>query len=245
MPRRRKLTRADKLLARSGLYTRSEARELIRAGRVTIGGRAVSKPEDKFPDGAAVLVDGSEVNCEEFRYFMLSKPAGILSATDDSRARTVLDLFPPELRRLGIAPVGRLDKDTTGLLLLTNDGDFAHRVISPKSGVVKRYLARTAAQTGPEDAAAFAEGLTLADGTRCLPARLEPLEGCRCLVYVREGKYHQVKRMLAALGKPCLELRRESIGGLELDPALGEGEWRELRQFERSLVFNSSVYIGG
>ena len=114
MPRRRKLTRADKLLARSGLYTRSEARGLIRAGRVTIGGRAVSKPEDKFPDGAAVLVDGSEVNCEEFRYFMLSKPAGILSATDDSRARTVLDLFPPELRRLGIAPVGRLDKDTTG-----------------------------------------------------------------------------------------------------------------------------------
>lgn len=234
------MTRADKLLARSGLYTRSEARELIRAGRVTIGGRAVSKPEDKFPDGAAVLVDGSEVNCEEFRYFMLSKPAGILSATDDSRARTVLDLFPPELRRLGIAPVGRLDKDTTGLLLLTNDGDFAHRVISPKSGVVKRYLARTAAQTGPEDAAAFAEGLTLADGTRCLPAVLEPLEGSLCRVLVSEGKYHQVKRMLAAAGKPCLELRRIKIGALELDPALNPGGFRELRQFETGLIFGSS-----
>ena len=234
------MTRLDKLLAQSGLYSRSEARDLIRARRVSVGGEIASKPEQKCEDSAVIRVDGELVNCARFRYFMLDKPAGVLSATDDRSQSTVLDLLPAELRRLGLFPVGRLDKDTTGLLLLTNDGEFAHRVISPRYGVVKTYLARTAAQTGPEDVSAFAEGLTLADGTRCLPAVLEPLEGCLCRVLVSEGKYHQVKRMLAAAGKPCLELRRIKIGALELDPALNPGGFRELRQFETGLIFGSS-----
>lgn len=234
------MTRLDKLLAQSGRFSRSEARNLIRAGRVAAGGAVLTRAEERVDEGCAVTVDGEWINCSLYRYFMLDKPAGILSATDDKKQRTVVDLFPPEIRRLGIFPVGRLDKDTTGLLLLTNDGDFAHRAISPRHGVVKTYIASVAAPVDAGDVRAFAEGLTLADGTRCLPAVLEPLEGCRCRVLVGEGKYHQVRRMLAACGKPCTGLRRVRIGALELDPGLGEGGWRELRQNEKALVFSSS-----
>lgn len=181
------MTRLDKLLVQSGLYSRSEARKLISSGRVTADGVAVRRFDEKVPDEAVIAVDGEEINCAALRYFMLNKPAGLLSATDDKNQPTVLDLFPKELRKLGIAPVGRLDKDTTGLLILTNDGDYAHRVISPKHGVVKTYIADTSLPVTAEDAEAFAEGVTLADGTRCLPAVLEPLEGTRCRVLVSEG----------------------------------------------------------
>lgn len=234
------MTRLDKLLTQSGLYSRSEARELIRSGRVSVDGETLRRPEVKAAEGAAVFVDGEEVNCSLCRYFMLNKPAGVLSATDDRSQPTVLDLLPREIRALGLFPVGRLDKDTTGLLLLTNDGGFAHRVISPKHGVVKTYLAVTASPVDAEDVRAFREGITLADGTHCLPAVLEPLDGCRCRVLVSEGKYHQVKRMLAACGKPCTALERTAVGALELDPELPRGGWRELRQFETGLVFGSS-----
>lgn len=234
------MTRLDKLLTQSGLYSRSEARELIRSGRVSVDGETLRRPEAKAADDAAVFVDGEEVNCSLCRYFMLNKPADVLSATDDRSQPTVLDLLPREIRALGLFPVGRLDKDTTGLLLLTNDGGFAHRVISPKHGVVKTYLAVTASPVDAEDVRAFREGITLADGTHCLPAVLEPLDGCRCRVLVSEGKYHQVKRMLAACGKPCTALERTAVGALELDPELPRGGWRELRQFETGLVFGSS-----
>lgn len=234
------MTRLDKLLTQSGLYSRSEARELIRSGRVSVDGETLRRPEVKAAEDTAVFVDGEEVNCSLCRYFMLNKPAGVLSATDDRSQPTVLDLLPREIRALGLFPVGRLDKDTTGLLLLTNDGGFAHRVISPKHGVVKTYLAVTASPVDAEDVRAFWEGITLADGTHCLPAVLEPLDGCRCRVLVSEGKYHQVKRMLAACGKPCTALERTAVGALELDPELPRGGWRELRQFETGLVFGSS-----
>lgn len=234
------MTRLDKLLTQSGLYSRSEARELIRSGRVSVDGETLRRPEVKAAEDTAVFVDGEEVNCSLCRYFMLNKPAGVLSATDDRSQPTVLDLLPREIRALGLFPVGRLDKDTTGLLLLTNDGGFAHRVISPKHGVVKTYLAVTASPVDAEDVRAFREGITLADGTHCLPAVLEPLDGCRCRVLVSEGKYHQVKRMLAACGKPCTALERTAVGALELDPELPRGGWRELRQFETGLVFGSS-----
>lgn len=234
------MTRLDKLLTQSGLYSRSEARELIRSGRVSVDGETLRRPEVKAAEDAAVFVDGEEVNCSLCRYFMLNKPAGVLSATDDRSQPTVLDLLPREIRALGLFPVGRLDKDTTGLLLLTNDGGFAHRVISPKHGVVKTYLAVTASPVDAEDVRAFREGITLSDGTCCLPAVLEPLDGCRCRVLVSEGKYHQVKRMLAACGKPCTALERTAVGALELNPELPRGGWRELRQFETGLVFGSS-----
>lgn len=234
------MTRLDKLLVQSGLYSRSDARALIRSGSVAVNGVTVDKPETKADESAVITVLGAQVNCAEYRYFMLDKPAGVLSATEDPGQPTVLDLLPRELRALGLSPVGRLDKDTTGLMLLTNDGDYAHRVISPKHGVVKTYIASTALPVTAEDVEAFRKGLTLADGTRCLPALLEPLEGNTCKVEVSEGKYHQVKRMLASRGKNVETLRRVKIGQLELDESLGAGGFKELRQFEASKVFGLS-----
>ena len=185
-----------------------------------------------------MCLDGIKIEYAKYHYYMLNKPAGVLSATDDGRQKTVLDLVTPEMRKMGLFPVGRLDKDTTGLLLLTNDGDFAHRVISPKSGIVKVYHARTEVPVDEADVAAFAEGLTLGDGTKCLPAGLKPLTDGSCLVEVMEGKYHQVKRMLASRGKPVTELKRLSIGGLKLDESLLPGDFRALEQNELCSVMN-------
>lgn len=228
--------RLDKLLSDSGLYSRSEARSLVRAGRVSVDGSPASSPERKYPRESDIRVDGEPLNCAKYRYFMLDKPAGFVCATEDRRLPTVLELLPEEYRGLGLFPVGRLDRDTTGLLLLTNDGDYAHRVISPKSKVEKCYLTETEGPVTPEDAAAFAAGLTLADGTRCLPARLEPLDGNSCLVRVMEGKYHQVKRMLASRGKPVVRLRRLSIGALSLPASSQPGELRELDEGSKNLA---------
>lgn len=232
------LTRLDKLISDSGLYSRSEARVLIRAGRVTAGEVVMLKPEAKVDaELAPVSVDGQPLRCDRLRYFMLNKPAGVLSATEDRAARTVLDLLPRELRGLGLFPVGRLDKDTTGLLLLTNDGDFSHRVISPKSGVMKLYRAETDSPVDASDALAFSKGVILRDGTVCLPARLERQEDGSCLVSVMEGKYHQVKRMLASRGRPVTALHRLKIGALCLDESLAAGDSRELTNLEKTLVF--------
>lgn len=228
--------RLDKLISDSGLYSRSEARALVRAGRVSVDGEPVRSPERKFPREAAVSVDGEALNCAKYRYFMLDKPAGYVCATEDRSLPTVLELLPEEYRGLGLFPVGRLDRDTTGLLLLTNDGDYAHRVISPKSKVEKCYLAGTESPVTEEDAAAFAAGLTLSDGTRCLPAGLEPLGDSSCLVRITEGKYHQVKRMLASRGKPVVSLRRLSIGALSLPDGSRPGELRELDEKSKSLA---------
>ncbi len=232
------VSRLDKLLSDSGRYTRSEARAAIRGGTVTVDGVIVRKPEEKFDqETTEIRAHGERIDCAATRYLMLNKPAGVLSATDDPRQPTVLDLLSPELRRQGLFPVGRLDKDTTGLLLLTNDGDFAHRVISPKKHVAKRYRAELDGPIGPEDVAAFADGIVLADGTKCLPARLEPTEKTVGYVTVYEGKYHQVKRMFAARGRRVTALHRERIGALELDGALCPGMYRPLEPEERSAVF--------
>ncbi len=221
--------RLDKLLSERGVASRSELRHIIRAGRVSVNGVPETAPERRVDPGTdSVSLDGKEILRSRFRYFMMDKPAGVLSVTEDRKQQTVLDLLPPELRRLGLFPVGRLDKDTSGLLLLTNDGDFAHRVISPKSGVEKRYRAEVDGVPDEGDVRAFAGGILLADGTRCLPAALEIGGGNVCHVTVMEGKYHQVKRMLASRGKPVLTLRRLSVGELELGEDLGPGGFREL-----------------
>ena len=223
------LMRLDKLLSDMGLASRKELREMIRSGRVTVDGQRETRPEQKVdPAQSVIALDGAPLRYAAHHYYMMDKPCGVVTATEDSRQRTVLDLVTPEMRRMGLFPVGRLDKDTSGLLLLTDDGEFAHRVISPKSCVEKLYYAKVEGCPDAADAAAFAEGLTLADGTRCRPARLEPLGGGACRVTVMEGKYHQVKRMLASRGKPVLALRRLAIGGLVLDEALGPGGFREL-----------------
>lgn len=232
------LLRLDKYLCDLGLGSRRELRDWIRAGRVAVDGAAVCSPEQKLdPERASVSLDGKPLSYQALHYYMMDKPEGVITATEDGAQRTVLDLLPPELRRLGLFPVGRLDKDTSGLLILTDDGDFAHRVMSPKSDVRKRYLAEVDGVPDGEDAAAFRAGLILGDGTRCLPAELAYSGGNTCVVTVQEGKYHQVKRMLAARGKPVLKLRRVSVGALELDEALGPGGFRELEQDELCRVF--------
>lgn len=227
------LMRLDKLISDCGISSRKEIKQMVKSGRVTVDGVVAFSPEQKIdPEVNTVSVDGKELSYSKFRYYMLNKPAGILSATDDKKQKTVLDLVTPEMRKMELFPVGRLDKDTTGLLLLTNDGNFAHWIISPKSEIVKTYHAETDGAVDDEDVKAFKEGVILADGTKCLPAELIPLADGTCLVKVMEGKYHQVKRMLASRGKPVKALRRISIGAVSLDYSLNPGEFRELSSDE-------------
>ena len=223
--------RLDRLLSELGVASRSELRSIIRAGRVKVDGAVVTAPDRRVDAQInTISLDGELLRWQRFRYFMMDKPEGVLSVTEDRRQETVLDRLSPELKRLELFPVGRLDKDTSGLLLLTNDGDFAHRVISPKSGVEKRYRAEVEGIPDEADVRAFAEGIVLADGTHCLPAKLEINGESVCYVTVMEGKYHQVKRMLAACGKPVKHLRRLSVGALELGESLEPGGIRELGQ---------------
>jgi len=227
------MERLDKLLASTGRWSRKEVKELVRQGRILAEGRVAVRPEEKYPATADIRVDGERVNCTPFTYLMMNKPGGLLSATEDKRQQTVLDLLPEHYRRQGLFPVGRLDKDTEGLLLLTNDGELAHRLLAPKSHVDKVYLARVDGRVDGEDVQAFEQGMVLADGLECLPAGLEPLEdGSLCRVILREGKFHQVKRMLAQRGKPVLYLKRLSMGTLQLDEKLAPGQWRELKEQE-------------
>ena len=227
------MERLDKLLAGTGKWSRREVKALVRQGLVRVDGRLAASAEDKLDPAAAIItVAGETISLCRFTYVMLHKPAGVLTATEDRKQPTVLDLLPPELRRIGLAPVGRLDKDTEVLLLLTNDGELAHRLLSPKYHVEKRYLARVDGELSAADAEAFARGMTLGDGLECLPAGLEVLPDRVCIVTLREGKFHQVKRMLAARGAPVLYLKRLSMGPLTLDDSLAAGAYRLLRAEE-------------
>ncbi len=226
--------RLDKLIASTGRWSRREAKLLVKEGRVLVDGVPARSGEDKAdPETRFILVDGQDLGYRTFTYVMLHKPAGVLTATEDRSQRTVLDLLPAELRRRRLAPVGRLDKDTEGLLLLTNDGELAHRLLSPRSHVDKVYYARLERPLTQADAEAFARGITLADGARCLPAGLELLgDGCEVRITLREGKFHQIKRMAAACGSEVVYLKRISMGGVALDPALERGAYRFLTEGE-------------
>lgn len=232
------LERLDKVLSSTGHWSRREVKELVRQGSVRVDGEKAKKPEDKCDPGKSVIeVNGQVVDCAPYVYLMLHKPAGLLSATEDKEQQTVIDLLPEHLRRRGLFPVGRLDKDTEGLLVLTDDGALTHELLSPKKHVDKVYYARVEGTVDEEDVKALAEGMILGDGLECLPAGLKPLEdGSSCLVTLREGKYHQVKRMLAARGKPVIYLKRFSMGGLCLDQELKKGEWRPLTLEEIGLL---------
>lgn len=224
-----KQLRLDKILSDTGRWSRKEARELIRQGRLTRNGETVRQSDQKAdPEQDVIRVDGEALGWTAHSYLMLNKPAGCLTATEDRRDVTVLDLVPAELRRVDLAPVGRLDKDTTGLLLLTDDGALAHDLLSPRHHVDKVYLAWVDGTGREEDCRAFQEGILLEDGTRCLPARLELLGAGLCRVTVREGKFHQVKRMLASRGLPVRQLKRIAMGPLVLDETLPEGAVRPL-----------------
>lgn len=238
------LLRLDKIISDSGIATRSEARKLISAGRVLVNGKTETSSDLKVDiSNAEICFDGQLLNNKKYRYFMLNKPMGVLSATEDREQKTVLDLLSSDLNYLNLFPVGRLDKDTTGLIILTNDGEFSHSVTSPKRHVDKSYEFTVEGNLTADDSAEFVRGVNLRDGTKCLPAVLEidAENTSHGIVTVSEGKYHQVKRMLASRGTPVLTLKRISIGGLLLDTKLNSGEYRELDEVEIKLIFNKRV----
>ena len=218
--------RLDKIIASTGRYSRREVKTLVREGRVLVDGRIAASAEDKCdPLTARISVNGEELFYREHTYVMLHKPAGVLSATEDGRGETVLDLLAPEYRKIGLFPVGRLDKDTEGLLLLTDDGAL-----------------------DDADCKAFEQGITLGDGLECLPAKLEILKSnvqSEALITIREGKFHQIKRMLASRGKPVVYLKRLSMGSLTLDEGLSEGEYRLLTAEEIKNLRESGQFAQG
>lgn len=222
------MQRLDKLLSEAGIASRRELKAILRAGRVTVNGAVVTRGEEKFDENTArITLDGVPVELRRTVLLMLHKPAGFVTSTDEPGSRTVMELLPERWRRLGALPVGRLDKDTEGLLLFTNDGQLAHKLISPRSDVWKVYYAEHDGTAQAADVEAFSQGVTLADGTRCLPARLRPIADGKCYVDVQEGKYHQVRRMLASRGLPVTYLKRVQFGTLELGD-LPCGEVREI-----------------
>lgn len=231
------MQRLDRYLSEAGIASRKTLREMIRAGRICVDGAVVRAPETQIDElAAAVTVDGQTVARKRTVVLMLHKPAGFVTATDDKRERTVMELLPEKYRGLGLLPVGRLDKMTEGLLLFTNDGALLHRLISPRSGIWKTYYAEHAGTANQADVEAFSGGLVLGDGTRCRPAILKPLGDGKSQISVQEGKYHQVRRMLAARGMPVTYLKRVAEGGLRLED-LPAGAVREVEEAQwQSLV---------
>ena len=220
--------RLDKLLSHLNCGSRKEVQALIRAGRVSVDGTVQKDPAFKVdPDRSQTAVDGTVQRYRAQRYYMLNKPMGIITASRDERHDTVLELFPAELRR-GLFAVGRLDKDTEGLLLITDDGALSHALMSPTRHVSKVYEAEIDGELVPDAAERFASGLTLRDGTECRPTTLERLPDGRVRVTLHEGKYHQVKRMIAACGATVTYLKRVQLGNVRLDESLAPGEFREL-----------------
>lgn len=231
--------RLDKFLANENIGSRKTVGTLIRSGAVSVNGQAVKKADMQIDaDADEICVNGTPVRYNRFTYIMLHKPSGVLTATRDSRAETVLDLLPPELRRRGLFPAGRLDRDTTGLLILTDDGDFAHRMLAPKSHVWKLYEATLDLAADEADTARFAAGIE-SGGDKFCPAELLPdTENPHVArVRIREGKFHQVKRMFRACGKTVTALRRLQIGALCLDSSLQPGQARYLSEEEVKAVF--------
>ena len=233
--------RLDKYLAEMGCGTRSQVKKEIARGNVTVNGKPVLRPEEKVDtERDTVTCQGRKISYIRYEYYMLNKPAGVVSATEDARERTVVSLIG-ERQRKDLFPVGRLDKDTEGLLLITNDGELAHRLLSPKKHVDKVYYARVAGAVTEADRKAFASGVDIGDEKLTLPAELKLLSGAvsengsvvsEIELTVREGRFHQVKRMFEAVGKEVVYLKRIRMGNLLLDEALKPGEYRRLTEEE-------------
>ena len=229
------MERLDKFLCASTAYTRSQIKAVLKAGRVTVDGVTVKDGSVKL-DSQQVCLDGQALGAVGRVVVMLNKPAGFVTATEDRTERTVMELLPQQMKHLQLKPVGRLDKATEGLLLFTNDGELLHRLISPKKQVAKVYYARHEGEAAEEDVKAFAQGLTLGDGTVCLPAVLEPVGPGESMVTVWEGKYHQVRRMLASRGMPVTYLERREEAGLALaDLPRGQVRYLTEEELERIL----------
>lgn len=227
--------RIDKIIASTTTHTRKEVKELLRQKRVTVNGITVTDAGFKADSANdTITVDGVSFTAKPHIYIMLNKPTGIVSASRSADERTVVDLVPPDLRRNGLFPAGRLDKDTTGFVLITDDGDFAHRILSPKNHIQKTYVAHLAAPITPAEIATLQAGVTLRDGTVLMPASVQIASADAQTVQIRicEGKYHQIKRMIASVGNRVTALERTHMGALSLDSDLAPGECRELTEEE-------------
>lgn len=226
------MERLDKILASQGALSRKKVKEIIKRGRVTLNGKVIKDSAVKIDAGQdKVCIDGEELSLKNHIYIMLNKPQGVVSACDSDTDETVVDLVPDQLYRKGLFPAGRLDKDTTGFVIITDDGDFAHKILSPKNHIFKTYLARLQHSLTESDIKLIESGITLQDGTTLKEARLEIVEeGESPLVKIMicEGKYHQVKRMFAAAGNKVVSLHRSKMGNLSLDESLNPGECREI-----------------
>lgn len=229
------MLRLDKFLSEMGVGTRTEVKKLLKKKVVCVDGNIVIKPETKVdPDISIVTIEGKQITYCKYEYLMLHKPAGVVSATRDDHDKTVLDLIDGQKRK-DLFPVGRLDKDTEGLLLITNDGELSHRLLSPAKHVDKTYYARIDDVVDDEDVAKFAEGLDIGDDTKTLPGKLKILASgpeSEILLTIQEGRFHQVKRMFEAVGKHVVYLKRMSMGPLTLDKSLEKGAYRPLTQKE-------------
>ncbi len=224
-----KTERLDKYIASNTNYTRSDCRKLIYTGRVSVNGKNNVKIDTKVnPEEDVVLLDNQKIEYKKFVYFLMNKPKGVLSACSDKNKKTVVDLLGENDRIKDVFPIGRLDKDTTGLLLLTNDGETAHRIISPKSKIEKSYIATLDGSITEENIELFKNGVTLADGSVCKPAALESIGEKMARIIITEGKYHQIKRMFGVIGLGVVELHRERIGNLTIPENLNTGEYCEI-----------------
>ncbi|MDT9607563.1 pseudouridine synthase [Lactobacillus paragasseri] len=226
--------RIDKYLANMNVGSRKEVHSLIKKKVVTVNGELVTTPKQQVKEDDLVVVDGNEIAYQQYHYFLLNKPKGVISATEDRSQQTVISLLKTKDRYQGIAPVGRLDKDTTGLLLLTNDGALAHELLAPNKHVAKVYRAKISGVASEETVKTFASGITLGDGTKLKPAKLEILaqdkvhDLSQIEIQIQEGKYHQIKRMFGAVGMKVLELDRISMGKLSLPTDLKRGQYQEI-----------------
>ncbi|MDD4689840.1 MAG: pseudouridine synthase [Eubacteriales bacterium] len=235
------MERLDKVLSNMGIGSRKEVKALVRAGEVSVDGKVVKDFGLQVdPYKSEIVVCGQLVEYREFIYLMLNKPAGFVSATEDKHMRTVAELVPPQYAHFEPFPVGRLDIDTEGLLVMTNDGQLAHRLLSPKYKVPKLYYAQINVEAEEEDIEAFAQGVVLDDGYKTMPAKLEIPSKGEVLVTIHEGKFHQVKRMFESVGKEVIYLKRLSMGGLTLDEDLELGEIRELTPEEMGILEGES-----
>lgn len=232
--------RIDKFLVSQNICTRKEAQKLVRKGLVKIDGEIIKKPETKLdPNVNKVTVDGKDISYQEYVYIIMNKPKGYISASNDKNAETVVDLVPKEMKRKNLFPAGRLDKDTTGMLIITDDGDFAHRMLSPKKHVEKVYKATLDGEVTDEMVENFRKGISFYDGTLCLSAKLLPNKENPHVarVIIREGKYHQVKKMFLTQGLTVKDLHREQIGMLKLPKDLAPGECRFMQEDEKRNIF--------
>lgn len=216
--------RFDKIIANQFNISRKDARIGIRRGKGLVDGRIVRDPSELIDTESEIMFDGQKLEYKKFIYILMNKPKGVLSASNDKNRKTVVDLVPDEWKRNGLFPVGRLDKDTTGLLIITDDGDFAHRAIAPNKNVDKTYIATLDGKVTKEMEEAFSKGVILADGTVCKSARLKALPENKAEVIISEGKYHQIKRMFGTVGLGVNELKRTRVGSLVLPSELLEGQ---------------------